>query len=227
MFDSPEERIGFLESQLQDNPKDTKLLNELADLYKQQQMLQKSRQTYQKLYEINPNYQNTMSLAEIAIQNANYDTAIRYLKEALDKTSDNEQVAQVAMKLSNAYLNKENLRTARRYAQQAAQNDSDWGQPYLQIASIYGQAVNQCTSGRKMEVKDKVVYWLVLDYLDRARRVDSSVANTVQRQYQSYRPVTPTTEEKFFNNWEKGQKIKIDGSLMSCYDWIGETTTVR
>ncbi|MDX1586308.1 MAG: hypothetical protein R3222_06180, partial [Balneolaceae bacterium] len=84
-----------------------------------------------------------------------------------------------------------------------------------------------CTSGRKMTRDDKVVYWLVLDYLDKARRVDSQVSNTVQRQYQSYQPVTPTTEEKFFKGWEKGDKIAVDGSLNSCYSWVGETTTVR
>ena len=74
---------------------------------------------------------------------------------------------------------------------------------------------------------DRVVYWLVLDYLDRAQQVDSQMANTVKRQYQSYEPVTPTTEDKFFKGWEVGDTMNVDSSIDDCYGWIAETTTVR
>ena len=227
LFSSPKERMAFLESKLEENPDSTEIIKDLADLYQQEQMLNQARQMREKLYQQNPNFENTRALADIAINNANYDTAIRYLNEALGKTDDSTDKSRVALKLSEAHLNKENLQQSRRYARQAANLDSDWGDPYLQIASIYAQAVTNCTSGRKMERQDKVVYWLILDYLDRARNVDSSVASRVKQQYQSYQPVTPTTEEKFFNNWKEGQKMEVDESLMPCYDWINETTTVR
>ncbi|MDX1617857.1 MAG: hypothetical protein R3224_03670 [Balneolaceae bacterium] len=227
LFSSPKERMAFLESKLEENPDSTEIIKDLADLYQQEQMLNQARQMREKLYQQNPNFENTRALADIAINNANYDTAIKYLNEALGKTDDSTDKSRVALKLSEAHLNKENLQQARRYARQAANLDSDWGDPYLQIASIYAQAVSNCTSGRKIERQDKVVYWLILDYLDRARNVDSSVASRVKQQYQSYQPVTPTTEEKFFNNWKEGQKMEVDESLMPCYDWINETTTVR
>jgi hypothetical protein len=41
-------------------------------------------------------------------------------------------------------------------------------QPYLRIARIYAAAISQCTQGRQIERDDRTVYWLVLDYLDRA-----------------------------------------------------------
>ncbi|MDV7393348.1 hypothetical protein RZS08_18390, partial [Arthrospira platensis SPKY1] len=75
--------------------------------------------------------------------------------------------------------------------------------------------------------EDKAVYWLVLDYLDKAKARDASTASTVSRRYSSYTPVMPSTEDKFYNSWEKGASFKIDGSLKACYSWIGETTTVR
>lgn len=227
LFDSPAERMAFLEEKLKENPEDTELLNELAGLYEQEQMNDKAKETYEKLYKLNPNFDNTMAMAEFAINNASYGTAIRFLKEAMDKTEDKTKKGEIALKLSDAYKNNENLQQARSYARQAANFRPNWGRPYLQIASIYSQAVNNCTSGRKMEREDKVVYWLVLDYLDKAKRVDQSVANEVQRQYRSYEPVTPTTEEKFFKGWEEGDKMKVDKSLVPCYDWINETTTVR
>lgn len=227
LFSSPKERMTFLEGQLKDDPKNTKVLNELVDLYTDQEMYDKARQTAEKLYNINPNFENTRRLADIALDNANYKTAIKYLKEAKDKSDDKDKLKKVALDLSDSYKNIDQLQTARNYARQAAKYDPNWGQPYIKISGIYAQAINDCTSGRKMTREDKAVYWLVLDYLDKARSVDSSVANTVKQQYQTYKPVTPTTEDKFFIGWKKGQKLQINGKLNQCYSWINETTTVR
>lgn len=229
LFDTPEERIGFLKKQLEEDPENTELLKELRSIYRDQGMISEVRGINEQLYQINPSFENTRSLADVAIENANYDTAIKYLKEAFNKAPDNSEKARVALQLSEAYLNKENLQEARRFARQSIDLDSDWGRPYIQMATIYAQTVSQCTSERKMERKDKVVYWVVLDYLDRARSVDSSTANQVERLYKSYEPVTMTTEDKFY--WdpplEAGDNIEVDSNLGSCYDWINESTTVR
>ena len=229
LFDSPEERMAFLEQRMKENPENVEVLKDLQELYRNQEMPQKAREISQKLYDLNPNYENTRALAEIAISNANYNEAIKYLKEAMDKASNDQQRAEISLQISNAYLNSERLQSARRYAREAIDYDSDWGKPYIQVADVYARAVSQCTSDRKMERRDKTVYWLVLDYLDRAREVDPNVANEVSRKYKSYSSVTPTTEEKFF--WqpplEEGDDFEINSSLMECYGWINETTTVR
>jgi hypothetical protein len=100
--------------------------------------------------------------------------------------------------------------------------------PLFKDHTIYGAAVTQCTSDRKMEAQDRVVYWLIIDYLNKAKQQDPSVASTVNRQLPNYEAVTPSTEDKFFTlSLENGQKLTIDGSLMSCYSWINETVTVR
>lgn len=227
LFDSPSERIAFLEGKLENDPQNEGLMNELADLYEQTENMEKAQAMYQKLYERNPNYVNTKQLAEIALNNANYQLAIDYLKEATGMTEKKDELKQIAMDLSNAYMNLENLQQARRYARQAINHDPQWGEPYIQIASIYGQVVTNCTTGRKMEREDKVVYWLVIDYLNKAKEVDPSLSNRVEQQKQSYKPVTPTTEDMFFKGWEEGDTMKVDGSLNSCYSWINETTTAR
>jgi len=64
--------------------------------------------------------------------------------------------------------------------------------------------------------------------LNKAKRVDPSVANSVDRQFSTYEEVTPNSEDKFFTlDLKNGDSITIDGSLMSCYSFINETTTVR
>ncbi|TYP93492.1 hypothetical protein LX73_1196 [Fodinibius salinus] len=229
LFESPGERITFLEGRLKENPKNQKVLSSLRDLYREQEMTKKERSVAEKLYKLNPSYGNTMALADFAVSNANHNMAIKYFNEAMDKAQSDKQKAEISIKISDAYLNSGRLRKAREYARSATDYDSDWGAPYIQIADIYARAVSKCAEGRKMERRDKTVYWLVLDYLDKAKRIDPNTTNEVERKYKSYSPVTPTNEEKFF--WDpplnSGDEFKIDGSLMECYEWINETTTVR
>jgi len=228
LFDSPEERIAFLEKRLKESPEDEEIIKQLRDIYEEQEIMQKAQDLNEKLYELSPSFENTRALAKFAKRNANYQNAKKYLKEAMDKTDEVNVKADIALELSEVYLNTEELQQARRYARQAINLRSGWGRPYIQIASIYAQAVNQCTSGRKIERPDKAVYWLVVDYLEKAKRIDSSVSNTANRQIETYKPVLPTAEDVHFTSeWTNGEDITIGSSLNSCYGWIGETTTVR
>lgn len=227
LFSDPEERIVFLESQLEENPEDEDLISEIASLYEGQGNRQKSIEYAELLYEVNPNYENTLELAEYARADAQYSKAIRYLKEAISKTDDDRAKRDISLEISETYQNNDDLQSARQYARQAISYDNSWGQPYIQIATIYARAVSQCTSGRTMDRDDRTVYWLVLDYLDQAKAVDSSVSSAVQRQYNSYEPVLPSSEDKFFRGWETGDEIHIGSNIADCYSWIDETTNVR
>lgn len=227
LFDSPEERIGFLKEKVQEEPENTDLLRQLRDLYKQQDNIDEVQKLNKKLYELDPSYQNTTALANTAIENAEYDEAIKYLNEVQDKTDDNEKLKTIYLNLAKAHLNKGSLNLARSNAKKAIKADSGGGQPYILIADIYARAVNNCSDGRDLTRNDRVVYWLVMDYLNKAKRVDSSVSSAVSSRLQSYRQVAPTKEDMFFNSWKEGQSVMVDASLNSCYSWIGESTTVR
>jgi len=227
LFSSPEERITFLEGKLAENPQNQELMEELAGLYEDVDNRQKMVEMKRKIYEISPTYASAKDLGDISRENANNSEAVKFYKEALDKAETAVQKETVSLALAEVYTSMEQLRQARRYARQALQHNSSSGRAYIQIANIYGQAVSQCTSDRKLEVEDRVVYWLVLDYLDRARRADQSLANRVSQLYQTYEPVTPTQENKFFKGWKEGDSMKVNESLVPCYDWINETTKVR
>lgn len=227
LFSDPIERIEFLEGQLAEDPDNTELLNELATLYEGQGNREKAIEMAQRLYELEPNFENTRQLANIAVENANYSQAIEYLKEAAEKAPDTTTKRNIALEIAETYQNMENFQQARNYARQASELDPSWGQPFIRIARIYAGTISSCTGSRTIDRDDRRVYWLVLDYLDRARSVDSSVSNEVQRLYNSYEPVLPSDEDKFFRGWEAGDQISIDGSQHSCYSWINETTTVR
>ena len=227
LFSDPEERVVLLEDRLEDSDDPESILSELADLYTQMGERARALDTAERLYELNPNYENTMTLADIALSNAEYQNAIGYLREAVDRAPGDNERKQIYLQLAETSQNMDNLQQARDYARQALNVDPNFGEAYMRISSIYASVISSCTSGRSMERDDRAVYWLVLDYLDRARDVDSSLANTVRRRVESYTPVMPSTEDKFFRGWETGDSFMIDGSVGDCYAWINEETTIR
>ncbi len=227
LFRDPEERIGFLESRLENNPDDEAIIQEIASIHESQGNRELAIEYARKLYEISQTYENARRLAAYAQSDAQYSIAIRYLRDALELTTDNTLKRNVNLEIAETFQNMGELQNARQYARAAIQLDRSWGQPYLRIANIYAAAVSQCTSGRQIERDDRVVYWLVLDYLDKAREADPSVANNVQRQYRTYEPVLPSSEDKFFRGWETGDEMKIGSNINECYAWIDETTRVR
>lgn len=227
LFSDPKERITFLEDRLKNNPEDEALISELADLYESQGNRSKAIEYAEMLYRINDNFENTRKLAEYAKADAQYQKTIRYLGEALNKADTDRIKANISLEMAETYQNMNNLERAREFARQAIRYNSNWGEPYIRIASIYAAAVSQCTSGRTIDRDDRTVYWLVLDYLDKAREVDSSVQSSVRSRYRSYEPVMPGSEDKFFRGWETGDSIRIGSNISDCYAWINETTSVR
>lgn len=227
LFSDPEERIEFLEGRLADNPGDIALLKEIAKLYEDMGNREQAIDYARQIFESERNFDNARRLAEYAQSDGQNRQAVNFWQQALDLAETNSQRKRAVIQLSEINQNMGNLQEARRFARRGIQLDRNWGEPYIKIAGIYASAISQCTSGRQMERDDRSVYWLVLDYLDRAREADPSVANTVQRQYRTYEPVTPSSEDKFFRGWETGDEIRIGSNISECYAWIDETTTVR
>jgi tetratricopeptide (TPR) repeat protein len=227
LFDNPKERIAYLEKKVKSNPKDEKDLKSLRDLYKQQDNADKVQAINEKLYKLDPNYENITNLANAAISNDDYGQAITYLKKAQDKTDDTSKLKVIYLNLARSYMHQGQLKSARSYARKASHTDSKWGRPYIMIADIYAKLVKKCTADRDLTKDDKAVYWLVVDYLNKAKQVDPSVKDLANNRLQTFKQYTPSKKDIFFKEWKKGETIKINGSLKPCYSWVDETTKVR
>jgi tetratricopeptide (TPR) repeat protein len=228
LFNTPEERITFYNDKVAENPNDVESLRELADAYDDLNLVAEYVETLRKLHKIQPTFESALQLADVEKGNAKYQAAATMYKEALEKAPNDQQKKEINIDLADVYTSMEQFATAKRYIQAAISVDANYGLAYIKMASLYGQAVTNCTAPRKLEAKDKVVYWVVVDYLNKAKSVDASVTNTVNSQLATYEAVTPSTEDKFFTlGYEQGQRVKVDGSLFECYNWINETTTVR
>lgn len=229
LFESPEERIEYYESQLgdADDTEKEEILNSLVDLYGDVGSEEKAKEAAVELYGINGNLENTRAVAEISISAGNYSEAVEYLLEAEELAESDEVRFEISLELAESYQQLEEFENAREYAQQAIDLNEDSGEAYLRMASVYAGTVSSCVDGSKLEREDRAVYWLVLDYLDEARAADSSVESEAQNREESYREAMPSDEDKFFSEWEAGQSFQIDGDLKGCYAWINEATTVR
>lgn len=225
LFRNPEDRIVYLEDLLSKNPGNLDLMGQLYDLYVRTNNRDKSRAMARALYAAQPNFLNTRRMVQIAVGDASYREAIRLGEEALGKSTDPSELRTVALDISDAHRNMDNLRQSRDFARRANELDPSWGAPHLAMAQIYAQAVTQCAGGQLTRL-DKVVYWLVLDYLDKAR-TDQSVRAAVDRSYAQYERSAPSVEEKFYQGWNTGDRIQVNSSLNACYAWINETTRVR
>lgn len=229
LFESPEERIEYYESQLTevDDAEKEQILNNLVDLYSDVGSEVKARDAAVELYEINDNLENTRAVAEINLSAGEYRQAIEYLSKAEKLAEDEHTRFEISLELAESYQQIEEFETARKYAKQAADLNGTSGEAYLRISAIYAGAVSNCVDGSKLDREDRAVYWLVLDYLDEAKSVDSSVEREAENREESYVKAMPSDEDKFFNDWTAGDSFPINGELKSCYAWINETTTVR
>jgi len=229
LFGSPEDVIAYYKPILENEPKNVEALKSLEKAYANQDNQTELTKIRTTLHTVEPTYESAKSLAETKSGNTRYDEAITLYKEALGFAATDDDKKLMNLRIAEAYINKGDIKTADNFADAAIKIDPNYGQAYINKARIYATAITNCTADRKLEAKDRMVYWLVIDYLNMAKAKDPSVANTVNSQLGNYQAVTPTGEDKFLrlDNLKDGQKVTIDGSVAPCYSWINKTTTVR
>ncbi len=228
LFESPEEIISYYEPLLEENPNDIEALKALSDAYDDLNMVPELIEVLRKIHAIEPTFDSALQLADVEQGNAQYSEAEAFYIEALELAPTDNAKKEINLDLADVNISLERLQTAKRYIQAALEIDPNYGLALIKMAAIYAQAVTSCTSDRDLEPFDRVVYWVVIDYLNRAKNVDASVTSTVNGQLPSFEAVQPSTQDKFFDlGYENGQTVRVDASLNACYSWINESTTVR
>ena len=228
LFNTPEERITYCSENLEENPNSLADLQCLADAYQSLNMQSELVDILKKIHQLNPTFESALKLADVEQGNAKYREAEKLYTEALEKAPTDKDKKEINIDLADVNISMENLELAKKYILKALDIDKSYGLAYIKMATIYSQAITSCTEQRDLEPFDRVVYWVVIDYLNKAKSVDQSVKNTVDSQLPSYEAVQPSTQDKFFDlSYTDGQKVSVNASLNECYSWINETTTVR
>lgn len=167
-------------------------------------------------YKIEPSADAAYALAQYFYRIGNYKKASHYYSEAAEKELDKSLKSKYYYEngVSLSALNK--LTEARAMAHKAIEYNAEYGDPYILIASVYAKGAGKC--GNSFE--QSTVYWLAVDYLNKAKQVDKATTVNANVLIEKYIKYWPNKEEAFMNSVTAGDKVKIN-----C--WINETTTAR
>jgi tetratricopeptide (TPR) repeat protein len=223
LFTSPEERIGFLQGQVDKNPEDGELKAELLQLYIDEGIRDMAYELADQVMNDNPTGRLYRTVAKMRLDDGDTEEAIRLYEESLDMEGGQEAAREVYFNVGIAHQQEGRLASARSQFRRALDADPSYVQALIAIGDLYVTAVQGCGT---FEREDRAVYWLAADYFDRAasRAESNTFANQARQRRQNIQRFFPTAEDKFFKNWNPGDRFTID---YGCYTWIGQTTTVR
>jgi len=166
-------------------------------------------------YQLDPTPDAAYMIALMAINKKNYNEAIKYLKEAIDKETNNEKKANYYYNLAVIYFtNLNNKIEARENARKAISLRPNWGEPYILIAKMYADSEKECTELRGS------VYWVAVDMLIKAKNIDPSIEQDANKLIEYYSSRYPKKEDAFFLGVYEGSPFTV-----KC--WINETTKAR
>jgi len=224
LFTSPEERYEFVVGRLEDAPENAELLQERYDLEERMGMREQMYETAEKLLDLQPSAQAYFDVGTMYLEDGEQSEAIARFERALQQDDLSDELhADVEFELGNAYRQQDRLPRARRHYRNALNIDSSYGAAYLAIGDLYTQAVANCEG--PMDREDRAVYWLAVEYYERARNTDSAMERAANQKIRTFRQYFPDQEALFFrDDWEVGESFRID---YGCYSWINESTTVR
>jgi tetratricopeptide (TPR) repeat protein len=221
LFKSPEERIAYLEQELAEDPENAEIVRELFGIYGALDMAAKQEEMGARLLELDPTVETFVQVADIKNEDANYQGAIDLYDQALSLAGeDNTLRRDLEYKIARAYYDMGQLQSARSHARSAVRYDNSFCEGYFLIGDVLAKAVQDS----EFEREDRAVYWLAMDYWDRAASAGSDCRTRARQKVQQYAQYMPTKEDKFFKGWNEGDEYTIDYGR---YSWVGESTHVR
>lgn len=199
------------------NPSDTAMLRKVITLLTEtgcrDSELYYKASTY--LYRAFPSASSAAQLAEMNLARKKYNEAEKYYTEAIDLETDNRIKSGLLTKLATLELASDSKQAARDFAKAAYSLDPTNGNALFIIAEAYaGTRIGET-------FENQTVYWVVVDFLTRARNTDPTLKEQVDERIAIYSRLFPTKEEAFFRSLvEEGAPYQVSG-------WINESTTVR
>jgi tetratricopeptide (TPR) repeat protein len=168
-----------------------------------------------RLYDTERSAASAAQLAEMNVARKKYSEAEKYYTEAVELETDNIVKSGLLTKLATLELSSDNKQAARDFAKAAYSLDPANGNALYIIAEAYAGA----RVGEAFE--NQTVYWVVVDYLVRAKNTDPSLKNQADERIAIYSRLYPTKEEAFFRS------LVNEGAAYNVGGWVNESTTIR
>ncbi|NMA73581.1 MAG: hypothetical protein GX963_05340 [Bacteroidales bacterium] len=205
-------------SQVEEKKDDIDFLNKVIDIMRTVRCTEQDAylQASYYVHQIQPSAESAAGCAYMAYKNGDFHQAMIFFDEAIELETDLVKKAEKAYAAAAVLFSNRQLANSRSYAQKAISFNKNYGAPYILIANLYATSPNWSDDA----VLNKCVYFLIIDKLQQAKAVDSSVAEEADKLIRTYSKYTPDASELFMMGYKKGDRITIGG-------WIGESTTIR
>ncbi len=221
IFTNPEERYAYVQSELEKDPENSELLDELCELAGDLEYRDDMYEYCNRLMEISPTAKLYRTLGTMMLSDGDTDGAIENFTKALEMASDDDVKRDIYYNMALAEQEMGRLSRARTSFRKALEIDASFGRALLGIGDLYVTAISNCGS---FEREDRAVYWLATDYFARAKSADPNVASSADARIRQYREYYPDAEAMFFMKWTAGDRYSVN---KGCYSWINENTTVK
>lgn len=168
------------------------------------------------VYEVEPSEDAAVNIAKWEIARKNFSSALKYLDKAIEQCADCESKVDYHVLAAQCALSLSQTSTAKKHARAILAKNPQSGQAYILIGKATAAYSKQCG---KSELENKSVYWVAVDYFNKAKSVDSSVADEANKLIATYSKYFPTKAMAFQYGFKDGDSYTVE-----C---LGETTTVR
>ncbi|MFT5019016.1 MAG: tetratricopeptide (TPR) repeat protein [Polaribacter sp.] len=211
--------IALMQPKVEVTPDDANLLEKVTNMMVKRKWT--SNPFYldasEKLYKIAPSAVAAYNLYEGHWKKGNSEDAVRFLEESIKLEVDNNEKAIKLLKLAKVEGSQKSYSKARSTAKEAAGLKAGWGEPHLFIGSLYLSTAGSCGS---TVCDTKYGIWAAEDMFNKAKSVDSSIADEANKKLASCKKYYPVAKDCFFEGIKAGDKVKVGG-------WIGVETTAR
>ncbi len=170
------------------------------------------------LHQMEPSHTSSYFLYKLHASKDNVAEAVKFMEEAI-ASEESDELRDGELMFELAAYNFKNGSTAKAVscARQAAEkNPSLAGKANLLVANVW--AGQKCTAN---EMDNRAKYWVAVDYLNKAKAADETLAEEANKLISTYRQYFPKTEDAFMYDLTDGKSYTISCGGMSA------TTTVR
>ncbi len=167
-------------------------------------------------HHIDPTAATAAGCAYSYLKRGDIAKSIEYFDQAIELDTVATNKAEYCYKAAIVLNSDRQLSKAKSYVTNAISLNGNKGAYHILLANIYAAA----PSWNSEPLLDRCKYFVVLDRLYQAKRVDESVAEEANKMIAAYSTHTPSKEDLFMLGKKEGDKVHVGGL-------INETTTIR
>ncbi|MDD4820993.1 MAG: hypothetical protein PHI48_00330 [Bacteroidales bacterium] len=171
------------------------------------------------MFKIKPTAESAQGMAQQALKNKDFESAISYFKQAMSMEANNEDKAEDAHSIALLYAQNKQYSQSRDFARQAIGFARNYGKSYILIGQLYAMSAKGIYPDDP--VMQRTVYYAAFDKMVEAKQADPGCAAEADKWMSEYRQQFPSKDDVFMHpELESGKAITVGG-------WIQERTTVR